>query len=406
MACEAVDAIVVGAGHAGLVAASAVKASGRDVVVLERGQVAQAWRDRYPELRLITTRHQSRLEKLPWPGGVGRWPARDDVVRYIDAFARLRQLDVRTGVEVRRATWEGDRWVVATAEGRTLVSQDLVVATGRHGTPVVPDHLRDQLRAVCEVVHSASFGAVDVDPDRPVLVVGSGASGVDVARVLAQRGVEIVHFVRHPPHLLPEALLGVAVAPVAARLGRALPAPLLDLGGRLLDRSHGRAWREAAGPSRPISDALERGVLPALDRGYRDHVTAGRIVLVDQLRVAGGQVVVQRHAGRRDIGFRPQLAVLATGYRPDVGFLGPGLADAAGVVQPPAGAARPRSATHLHVIAMQLSPHGQFAAAAEDVALLRRALRDRGSRGGVPSAVPAGPAGRPVATDGGADGGS
>ena len=50
-----VDAVVCGAGAAGLAAGAALRRAGADVIVLERSdQVAASWRTRYPALRLNT----------------------------------------------------------------------------------------------------------------------------------------------------------------------------------------------------------------------------------------------------------------------------------------------------------------------------------------------------------------
>ena len=57
-----VDAVVVGAGHSGLAMSRALAAAGVDHVVLERGEVANAWRhERWDSLRLLTPNWQTRL---------------------------------------------------------------------------------------------------------------------------------------------------------------------------------------------------------------------------------------------------------------------------------------------------------------------------------------------------------
>ena len=56
------EAIVAGAGQAGLAAVAVLKRGGFDVIVLERGPaVAMRWRERYDELRLNTLRVFSTL---------------------------------------------------------------------------------------------------------------------------------------------------------------------------------------------------------------------------------------------------------------------------------------------------------------------------------------------------------
>ena len=62
-----VTAVVIGAGHAGLAASHELTARSIDHVVLERGEVANAWRtQRWDSLRLLTPNWLSRLPGQPY----------------------------------------------------------------------------------------------------------------------------------------------------------------------------------------------------------------------------------------------------------------------------------------------------------------------------------------------------
>jgi cation diffusion facilitator CzcD-associated flavoprotein CzcO len=62
------DAIIVGAGPAGLACAAMMKAQGLDVAVLEKADhVGAVWRRHYDRLHLHTDRKHSGLAGLPMP---------------------------------------------------------------------------------------------------------------------------------------------------------------------------------------------------------------------------------------------------------------------------------------------------------------------------------------------------
>ena len=83
--------VVIGAGPGGLAAAAMLQRVGFRVLVLERGEVAAAWRSRYDRLHLHTVRWLSCLPGYPMPRSYGRWPSRDRVMEYLRAVRRARR---------------------------------------------------------------------------------------------------------------------------------------------------------------------------------------------------------------------------------------------------------------------------------------------------------------------------
>ena len=82
------QAIVVGAGPGGLAVAAMLKRRGVDTEVVDRSTaVASAWRGHYERLHLHTVRGLSHLPGYRIPREYGPWVARDDVVRYLEAYA-------------------------------------------------------------------------------------------------------------------------------------------------------------------------------------------------------------------------------------------------------------------------------------------------------------------------------
>src|SRR3954470_697146 len=113
------QAIVCGAGAAGLASAACLRRAGVDAVVLERGDaVATSGRRRYPTLRLNTLGWMSTL-----PGyrasrrRYGEFPTRDDWIRYLEDYARHHELDVRFAIQVDRVDRANGGWRVETSDG-------------------------------------------------------------------------------------------------------------------------------------------------------------------------------------------------------------------------------------------------------------------------------------------------
>ncbi|HXT93481.1 MAG TPA: FAD-dependent monooxygenase, partial [Trebonia sp.] len=87
---ERTATVVIGAGHAGLAASHFLSGRSIDHVVLERGEVANSWRnERWDSLRLLTPSFQSRLPGLryegPEPDG---YMTMGEVTEFIEAFAK------------------------------------------------------------------------------------------------------------------------------------------------------------------------------------------------------------------------------------------------------------------------------------------------------------------------------
>ena len=122
--------IVVGAGASGLSAAAALARRGIEAVVLEQDEaIGGTWARRYDRLHLHTIRQFSGLAHFPVPRSYPRYLSRDDVVDYLNQYARHFGLSVITGTAVRRIrprTDAPDGWIV-----------EANAANAWHGTPAL-----------------------------------------------------------------------------------------------------------------------------------------------------------------------------------------------------------------------------------------------------------------------------
>ena len=181
---EALDVIVIGAGQAGLAAAYHLKQRGRRFLVVDAAsEIGHAWRSRWDSLRLFTAAEYDALPGMAFPAPAGTHPTKDQAADYLVEYARRFDLPVLLNCAVRRLTRLKGGFAVETSQGRLLARQ-VVVATGPWQQPVVPEVSRDLGHAVVQLHSSAYRNPADL-PAGPVVVVGAGNSGRQIALELA-----------------------------------------------------------------------------------------------------------------------------------------------------------------------------------------------------------------------------
>lgn len=200
------EVLVVGGGQAGLAIGYFLAAQRRDFVILEAAtEPAAAWRARWDSLKLFTPARYSSLPGLPFPGDPEAYPGREDVVAYLTEYARHFALPVALGSRVHAIRRAEDRYLVEV-NGRSYRADQVVVATGPFQVPFVPP-IADQLGQEVFQLHSARYRAPGDLPDGPVLVVGGGNTGLQIAEELsATRGVHLSIGSRQTP--FPQRILG------------------------------------------------------------------------------------------------------------------------------------------------------------------------------------------------------
>lgn len=189
MVIEIKDVVVVGAGQAGLAAGYFLDRAGWESVLLDRHTtVGDSWRQRWGSLRLFTAAKYSALPGLAFPAPSSHFPDKDEVADYLAQYAREMSLPVRMGVDVRRVTGAsgpGGRFDVITGAG-VYRATHVIVASGAWYEPRVPGLAADLDPGILQL-HSSRFRDVAQLPTGPVLVVGAGNSGAEIAAITASR---------------------------------------------------------------------------------------------------------------------------------------------------------------------------------------------------------------------------
>jgi putative flavoprotein involved in K+ transport len=179
------DALVIGGGQAGLAIGYYLARQGRNFTILEAAsQPAAAWRNRWDSLELFTPVRYDSLPGRAFPGDPDSYPLRDDVVEYLTSYARDFELPVELDSRVTAVRPDGDGYVVELAD-RSYEADQVVVATGPFQVPRVPA-IASGLQGDVEHFHSSEYRAPAALPPGPVLVVGGGNTGFQIAAELAE----------------------------------------------------------------------------------------------------------------------------------------------------------------------------------------------------------------------------
>jgi putative flavoprotein involved in K+ transport len=184
---EQVDVVVVGGGQAGLAAGYHLSRSGRSFAILDAAEeVGHAWRSRWDTLRLFTPARNSALPGLPLPGPASRYPSKTDIAEYLAGYAKHYDLPVRNGAFVERLQHQAGGYLLTVrGQDRQIRATQVIVATGPTGTGWMPPFAAD-LDATILQLHSNEYRNPGQLQDGPVLVIGAGNSGAEIALELSR----------------------------------------------------------------------------------------------------------------------------------------------------------------------------------------------------------------------------
>lgn len=181
-----IDVVVVGAGQAGLAAGYYLKQAGADFVILDRERrIGQMWRNRYDSLVLITPRQLDGLPGLAMAGDPTGRPAAKEFADYLETYAKNFDLPVRFGMRVDKLSRSKDGLFELTIPNHLpLRARKVVLAFGAYPGAALPPIRKDFSPKVSQF-HPYNYGNPKNVPPGPVLIVGDGATGREIAAELA-----------------------------------------------------------------------------------------------------------------------------------------------------------------------------------------------------------------------------
>ena len=307
------DAIVIGAGPAGLATSHELSRFGASHIVFERGQgIGHTWANLYDGLVLHTGKHLSALPGMAFPASTPIFPARADFLDYLQQYARTFRVPVETGAEVKSISADAQAWTVRLGDGTLHRARAVVVATGIVSNPHVPDIPgRDAFRG--RVLHSVDYRRPEPFKDQRALVVGAGNSSGEICAELVKAGAQVTVAVRSGARTVPRQLFGIPIQYFGVAL-RPFPRALINRAMAVT----GRLAEAALGPS-PLPAPADAACMnvPLIGFHLVDGIRTGKIKLrrgVSRFTPSGVQFTDGSEQAFDHV-------ILATGYRASLGML-------------------------------------------------------------------------------------
>jgi cation diffusion facilitator CzcD-associated flavoprotein CzcO len=265
---EVLDAVVIGAGQAGLSASYHLQRRGIDHVVLDADETpGGAWQHRWDSL---TMRDVHGIAALPdaEPPSLESGRANDVVPAYFADYERIHHLPVVRPVRVDEVVEAADGLLEVRAGERRWLTRTVVNATGTWSRPFVPAYPGAETFGGRQL-HTAEYAGPASFAGRRVVVVGGGASAVQLLGEIAPVASATLWVTRREPvwrtdDFTPE-VGRAAVAMVEERVRRGLPpASVVSVTGLALREQEREAERLGAYERHPMFRSIEPdGVLMA-----------------------------------------------------------------------------------------------------------------------------------------------
>ncbi|MEM8744607.1 MAG: NAD(P)/FAD-dependent oxidoreductase, partial [Pseudomonadota bacterium] len=212
-ASSTVDALVIGAGVAGLYQIHQLRGQGLKVLGVEAGtDVGGTWYwNRYPGAKFDSESYiyqylfdEDLYKDWTWSE---RFPAQPEIERWLQYVTERLDLrkDIRFGRTVTEARYDEGRgrWTVHTDQGDVFDAQFVIGCTGMLSAPL-ENRFPGQETFKGPICHTAKWPKEDIDLDgKRVGVVGIGATGIQVIQTIAERVGQLKVFIRTPQYVLP-----------------------------------------------------------------------------------------------------------------------------------------------------------------------------------------------------------
>jgi cation diffusion facilitator CzcD-associated flavoprotein CzcO len=288
---EVLDAVVIGAGQAGLSASYHLQRRGLSHVVLDADDSpGGAWQHRWDSLTMRDVHGIAALPDAEPPELTGD-RANDVVPAYFASYERTHHLPVVRPVRVDEVVEAGDGLLEVRAAGRRWLTRTVVNATGTWSRPFVPSYPgAETFRG--RQLHTHDYPGPESFRGKRVVVVGGGASAVQLLGEIAPVAADTLWVTRREPvwrtdDFTPEVgRAAVALVEERVRLGLP-PASVVSVTGLKLRDQEREAERLGAYERHPMFTAIEP----------------------DGVRMPGGTL------------WPADVILWATGFRPAVGHL-------------------------------------------------------------------------------------
>lgn len=174
------DVIVIGAGQSGLAAGYHLQKTNLRFLILEaKAEISGSWSHYYDSLHLFSPAAYSSLPGYSFPHACDHYASRDEVVAYLQAYAKHFRLPVQTQTQVLHVEEVNGRYRLHTNQ-QTYETRAVLVASGAFNQPNVPN-LPGQQTYQGRLLHTYDYRNPQPFHGQRVVVVGAGNSAVQIA---------------------------------------------------------------------------------------------------------------------------------------------------------------------------------------------------------------------------------
>jgi putative flavoprotein involved in K+ transport len=179
------EVIVIGGGQAGLSVGYHLQRAGVRFLILDaQTRVGDVWRSRWDSLRLFTCARYSSLDGMPFPAAPDYFPTKDEMADYLEAYAAHFELPVLSGVRVERLSRSNGAYLLE-AGARRFEAERVIVAMANHQCAKHPEFASELAPSIVQE-HSIDYKSPAELAPGPVLIVGAGNSGAEIAKEVSR----------------------------------------------------------------------------------------------------------------------------------------------------------------------------------------------------------------------------
>ncbi|MCC5884956.1 MAG: NAD(P)/FAD-dependent oxidoreductase [Gammaproteobacteria bacterium] len=207
------DAIVIGAGFAGLALIHYLRKAGLSVRVFDRASdIGGTWTwNRYPgaatdseSYYYCLTFSKELLQEWSWTKRYPDWKETHSYMHFVaDKCDMWPHIQLNTEVVDAKYLDDSGRWQITTGNGDTFTCKYFISGMGMISEPVIPT-IEGMDRFKGPLFHSARWPQEGLDyAGKRVGVIGAGATAVQMVPVLAETAADVTVFQRTPNYILP-----------------------------------------------------------------------------------------------------------------------------------------------------------------------------------------------------------
>lgn len=270
--------LVVGASISGLALAASLKKQGIKYIILERqSQIAPPWHNHYERLHLHTNKRISNLPYKKFDRKVSRYPSRQEVIAYLDAYQEEFDINPVFNTEAKLIRREGTGWLTET-NYKTFQSKYVIMATGAFGNPK-PVSFVGMETFPGSILHSSQYKTGKDFKGKKVLVVGFGNSACEIAIDLYEQGAIPGMSVRSPVNIIPREIAGIPILEISLLMSHLPPRVADTINAPLLRLLFGDITKLGLKkmPYGPFEEIKKDRNIPVLDIGIIKHIRKGHI---------------------------------------------------------------------------------------------------------------------------------